>query len=115
MSVSREEHRALIFRLLCVAVMVVTVLAGCGRAESVTPAPSLSLAPPVPAGMEELPPEKRRKTHLLTKGNFLDPGEQVEPGVPAAFHPLPPGVPPDRLGVGYARPAPEALPLLLRV
>ena len=57
MSVSREEHRALIFRLLCVAVMVVTVLAGCGRAESVTPAPSLSLAPPVPAGMEELPPE----------------------------------------------------------
>ena len=57
MSVSREEHRALIFRLLCVAVMVVTVLAGCGRAESVTPAPSLSLAPPAPAGMEELPPE----------------------------------------------------------
>ena len=57
MSVSREEHRALIFRLLCVAVTVVTVLAGCGRAESVTPAPSLTLAPPTPAGMEELPPE----------------------------------------------------------
>ena len=37
--------------------MVVTVLAGCGRAESATPAPSLSLAPPTPAGMEELPPE----------------------------------------------------------
>ncbi len=44
-------------RLLCVAVAAVTVLAGCGRAESLTPAPTLSLAPPTPAGMSELPPE----------------------------------------------------------
>jgi len=44
-------------RLLCVAVAVVTVLAGCGRAESVPPAPTLSLAPPAPAGMQELAPE----------------------------------------------------------
>ncbi len=57
MSVLREEHKAMGIRLLCVAVTVVTVLAGCGRAESVPPAPTLSLTPPTPAGMEELPPE----------------------------------------------------------
>jgi polar amino acid transport system substrate-binding protein len=41
---------------LCVAVAVMTVLAGCGRAESLPSAPTLSLAPPTPAGMDELPP-----------------------------------------------------------
>ena len=57
MSVSREEQRAMRYRLLCVAVAMVTVLAGCGRAESVAPVPTLSLTPPTPAGMAELPPE----------------------------------------------------------
>src|SRR5262249_2513717 len=38
-------------------------------------------------------------THLMVKGNFLDPGQKVEPGVPAAFHPLPEGAPLDRLGL----------------
>ena len=45
------------YRLLCVAVAMVTVLAGCGRAESVTPVPTLSLTPPTPAGMADLRPE----------------------------------------------------------
>ena len=44
-------------RLLCVVLTATAVLAGCGRAESVPPAPSLSLAPPTPAGMEELAPK----------------------------------------------------------
>ncbi|WNG93327.1 glutamate ABC transporter substrate-binding protein [Mycobacterium sp. ITM-2016-00318] len=44
-------------KMFCVAVAIVTVLAGCGRAEGVTPTPSLTLPPPTPAGMEELPPE----------------------------------------------------------
>jgi polar amino acid transport system substrate-binding protein len=44
-------------KLLCVAIAMVTVLAGCGRAEGVAPTPTLSLPPPTPAGMEELPPE----------------------------------------------------------
>ena len=43
--------------MLCVAVAMVTVLAGCGRAEGVAPVPTLSLTPPTPAGLEELPPE----------------------------------------------------------
>jgi polar amino acid transport system substrate-binding protein len=57
MSVSREEPRAMRLKMACVAVAMVTVLAGCGRAEGVTPTPSLTLPAPTPAGMEELPPE----------------------------------------------------------
>jgi mono/diheme cytochrome c family protein len=38
-----------------------------------------------------------RETHLLKRGDFLKPGKQVRPGVPAFLHPLPPGVPPTRL------------------
>ena len=41
--------------------------------------------------MVELPAERRRKTRVLRKGNFLDPGDPVEPGVPAALHPYPSG------------------------
>ena len=41
---------------LCVAVTAVMVLAGCGRAVSLPSAPTLSLTPPTPAGMDELPP-----------------------------------------------------------
>lgn len=55
--VSREERKTIKFRILCVVVATVTVLAGCGHAEGVTPVPTLSLPPPTPAGMEELPPE----------------------------------------------------------
>ncbi|WP_407665382.1 glutamate ABC transporter substrate-binding protein [Mycolicibacterium stellerae] len=36
---------------------MVTVLAGCGRADGVAPTPTLTLVPPTPAGMEELAPE----------------------------------------------------------
>jgi hypothetical protein len=54
--------------------------------------------PTVPV-MEELPPAARRATRVLLKGNFLDPGAPVEPGVPKALHPLPDGAPGDRLGL----------------
>jgi hypothetical protein len=49
--------------------------------------------------MVELAADKRRQTHIMRKGNFRDPGDTVEPGVPAAFHPLPPGEKADRLGL----------------
>jgi mono/diheme cytochrome c family protein len=42
-------------------------------------------APNLPI-MVELAPDKRRATHLMIKGNFLNKGEKVEPGVPGAFH-----------------------------
>jgi hypothetical protein len=59
---------------------------------------SRPMVPNLPV-MEELPADKRRETRLMQKGNFLDPGPKVEPGVPGAFHPLAEGVIPDRLGL----------------
>ena len=41
--------------------------------------------------------DKRRKTRLQHRGSFLDQGEEVSEGVPAAFHPLPKGAPLNRL------------------
>ncbi len=49
--------------------------------------------------MVELPADKHRETRVLIKGNFLNRGDPVEPGIPAAFHPLPEGMPSNRLGV----------------
>jgi hypothetical protein len=62
----------------------------------------LEKARPVPVQlpvMVELPPDRRRTTNVMVKGNFLDKGDKVEPGVPSSFHPLPPGAKPDRLGM----------------
>ena len=36
--------------------------------------------------MQELPADKRRKTHIMVKGSFLVQGDEVQPGVLAAFH-----------------------------
>ena len=49
--------------------------------------------------MRELPEAERRTTHIQRRGNFLDLGEEVAPGVPGSFHPLPDGEEPDRLGL----------------
>jgi hypothetical protein len=46
--------------------------------------------------MEEMP--QPRETFLLVRGAYDKPGERVQPGVPAALPPLPPGVPNNRLG-----------------
>jgi Protein of unknown function (DUF1553)/Protein of unknown function (DUF1549)/Planctomycete cytochrome C/F5/8 type C domain len=35
--------------------------------------------------MRELPVARRRETHLLNKGNYLTPGDKVEPGLLSAF------------------------------
>ncbi len=45
-------------KLLSTALGALIVLAGCGQAEFVTPTATLTLAPPTPAGMEELSPEQ---------------------------------------------------------
>jgi hypothetical protein len=49
--------------------------------------------------MAELPEAERRKTQVQRRGNWEDLGDEVGPGVPAAFHPLPEGAPKDRLGL----------------
>jgi hypothetical protein len=64
--------------------------------------------------MVELPADKRRQTFVMNKGSFLSPGEKVEPGLPAAFHPLPPGASMNRLGVAQWLVSPDN-PLTARV
>jgi hypothetical protein len=54
--------------------------------------------PTVPV-MVELPAKQRRETRIMNKGNFLAPGDKVEPGVPAALPPFPKDAPLNRLGV----------------
>ncbi|MBX7168722.1 MAG: PSD1 and planctomycete cytochrome C domain-containing protein [Pirellulales bacterium] len=49
--------------------------------------------------MQERAPQARRITHRHHRGEYLDPREVVEPGVPAALHPLPAGVEPNRLAL----------------
>lgn len=41
--------------------------------------------------------EDRRVTHILKRGDFLQPDRAVTPGVPAFLNPLPAGAPPNRL------------------
>ena len=40
---------------------------------------------------------EERATHLLKRGDFLNPDKVVGPGVPAFLHPLPKDAPPNRL------------------
>jgi hypothetical protein len=47
--------------------------------------------------LRELPADKRRKTNVHIRGNYLSLGDEVTEGVPAAFHPLPPDAPLNRL------------------
>lgn len=49
--------------------------------------------------MRELEPAQRRVTRVQLRGNWQDLGEEVNPGTPAALHPLPAGVPRDRLAM----------------
>jgi hypothetical protein len=51
--------------------------------------------------MRELAGEKRRKTHVQFRGNFLALGEEVAEGVPAAFHPITGLARPNRLDVAH--------------
>ncbi len=39
--------------------------------------------------MRQLPETKHRKSHVHLRGSYLSPGNEVNEGVPAAFHPLP--------------------------
>ncbi len=54
--------------------------------------------PTVPV-MVELPADHHRVTHVLHKGNFLDPGDVVGPGVPSRYHLSPTALP--RTGSGW--------------
>jgi len=49
--------------------------------------------------MRDFAAVNRRVTHLLNKGNYLDPGDEVVAAVPASFNPWPAAAPTNRLGV----------------
>jgi hypothetical protein len=49
--------------------------------------------------MRELPDGAKRKTHILIRGNYLNEGKAVTPGVPAIFPPLPTGQAINRLAL----------------
>ena len=58
----------------------------------------VDLQVPTTPVMQELPARAQRPTHVFLRGSFLRPGERVDPGVPAALHPLA-FHPPDRLAM----------------
>jgi len=65
--------------------------------------------------MRELAGESRRETHILTKGNYLAPGEKVEPGLLGEFSSfVPPDTKMDRLAAARWLMNPEN-PLTARV
>lgn len=47
--------------------------------------------------MRELAADKQRQTRIQFRGNFMDLGNEVKAGVPAAFHPLPADAPVNRM------------------
>ena len=49
--------------------------------------------------MQELAADKRRTTYVMVKGNFLSPGEAVEPNLPNTIHPAHDDLPRNRLGL----------------
>jgi hypothetical protein len=64
--------------------------------------------------LRELPEGQRRTTYLQHRGNFLDRGAAVAPGVPAVFPPLPEGAPLERLTLARWLVSPDN-PLTARV
>ncbi len=53
----------------------------------------------LPATMVMRERAEPRETRLLIRGSFLNPGDPVEPGVPAVLNELPASAPPTRLGL----------------
>ncbi len=65
-----------------------------------------SSVPKVPV-MRALDAPKLRATHIHRRGNFLDPGDEVAAGLPAAFHKLPDNTPINRLTLAQWLMSPE--------
>jgi hypothetical protein len=59
----------------------------------------LDLEPVTTLVMQEVDAAKRRRTRIHERGVFLNPGAEVSPLTPAAFHPMPAGAPANRLGL----------------
>lgn len=57
------------------------------------------IAPTPTPILQDLPPEKRRKTFLFERGNYLVPGQEVSEKVPESLGKLPENLPPNRLAM----------------
>ncbi|MBZ5609948.1 MAG: PSD1 and planctomycete cytochrome C domain-containing protein [Acidobacteriia bacterium] len=68
-------------------------------ANRVDDTPSLKIGGGSTLVMRDLPPDKLRVTHIEQRGNFLDPGAEVQAATPAAFFPMPGDAPRNRLGL----------------
>ena len=55
-----------------------------------------AIKPPTTLVMVEM--DKPRETRVMSRGNYLDPKQKVEPGTPAALHPWKKEWPANRLG-----------------
>ncbi|MFD2255449.1 PSD1 and planctomycete cytochrome C domain-containing protein [Luteolibacter algae] len=64
--------------------------------------------------MAELPQNRKRESHIMIRGSFMQPGEKVNAAVLGSFNPLPEGAPLNRLGVAKWLVDPEN-PLTARV
>ncbi|GAB3645971.1 hypothetical protein GCM10028791_05090 [Echinicola sediminis] len=49
--------------------------------------------------MQELPEAQQRKTHVFERGNWMEHGKEVQPGVPGSMPDLPDSLPDNRLGL----------------
>ena len=61
--------------------------------------PTIKLGETTTLVMRDLPADKQRRTRIHERGNFLNPGAEVEPAVLSAFHELPADAPRNRLGL----------------
>jgi hypothetical protein len=69
------------------------------QAEARTELASIRRSIPTTPIMRELPEGKQRVTRIHRRGNFLDQGEEVAPGLPKVFGGFPDGAAANRLGV----------------
>ncbi len=103
-----DQERALRERFLEVAPKLAEGRKEIERLRGSLPAPVTTMV------MRERPAGYPRATHIHHRGEFLQPRQSVEPGVPKALHPLPKGAPRNRLGLARWLVAPEN-PLTARV
>lgn len=105
---SAQDRQNLLTRFLDVAPELADVRQEIEKLRSTLPTYASTMV------MKERPPAHPRPTHLHHRGEYLQPKEEVAPGVAAALHPFPKGEKRDRLGFARWLVTPES-PLTARV
>src|SRR6202049_5408627 len=58
---ARAKNRQQLMKKLAVVLTTAVVLSGCAQGKAVMPTPGVTLAPPTPANMDEIPPQQARE------------------------------------------------------